>query len=512
MFFRFGSLAAAGALALVLGACSGGGSGEAALSVSPNSVAVTAPTTGTAPSATLRVTLGKPPERQVYAIVEHTATGLANASVSVEDDRSGEVYLLFRAPDELGPGEYRDMVTLKLCYDQGCAEHLSGSPRQLSVVYNVTGQPAPAPEPAIVPTAAPADAGPLPVVAEHDLPHDVVDAEYSRALDAIVMVSVSPSPALYVYDVTTGRERMTPLASVPAVVSVSPDGRSADVGHDPVEPKTGGPGAPGGNGGGGGAVTHVDLLRVGAPGDVPTQRAVPVRIGDLVADGFGWTHIFPSGSGWSPVYSLNRWSGATAVKDFHTYQTRARLHPGGHAIYGATNGLSPSSIERWSDNQGDLAGGRRSPYHGQYEFCGNLWFSADGKRIYTPCGNVFRSSDYSSQDMTYMGTVALFDPAGNSPRIAALSDSAEAGQLILLEGVPYRYEDCGAFYQCQSRLSIYENQSLTPIASYRVPDVEVNGAPAPQLARFVFHSADGASKYVITWLYPGSEYRLLTVR
>ena len=35
--------------------------------------------------------------------------------------------------------------------------------------------------------------------------------------------------------------------------------------------------------------------------------------------------------------------------------------------------------------------------------CGNLWFSEDGRRIFTACGNVFRSATSKAEDMTYNG-------------------------------------------------------------------------------------------------------------
>src|SRR5205823_14490036 len=82
-----------------------------------------------------------------------------------------------------------------------------------------------------------------------------------------------------------------------------------------------------------------------------------------------------------------------------------RLHPGGASIYTATNGLSPANIEKLNISGGTASYAYGSPYWGDYSICGNLWISENGARIYTACGNVFRSTADQATDMRYMGRV-----------------------------------------------------------------------------------------------------------
>jgi len=494
MRVSFGLLAATACCALLLSACGGGGSGGDSLTVSPRSVQVTADTKQAAPTRDVTATLGETPDRDIYAFIEHSNLGIEDASFHVISDRSGVVSLRFRSPDTLGPGEFRDTLTLRVCYDPQCASQASGSPKTIPVTYTVTGEPAPAPEPALAPTSQPVDNGPLPIRSSRLLTHDVVDAEYSKALDAVVMVSSAP-PALHLYDVTTQAERVVALATVPTAVSVSPDGLSADVGH-------------------GDSVSHVDLTRVGS-GSPDTVRRFSLErpVGDLVTADSGWTHVFSAGNQSGGIYSINVLTGST--RQFGGFEDmRARLNPLGSAIYGTTTTISPSDIYRYSLDQGTISGGRDSPYHGNYQMCGDLWLSANGRRVYTACGNTFRASDFPSQDMTYMGILPRLNNDFYGPRIVSLSDSAEAGQIALIDApAPQFQRDCGVVYaECSSRLGIYESQHVNAIATYSIPDAQVDGVQRRQVAQYVFHSRDGTTKYLITWLYPGSTYQVLTVQ
>ena len=58
-----------------------------------------------------------------------------------------------------------------------------------------------------------------------------IDAEYSTALDRIIMVSAGPSQ-LHIYNPVTKADTTVTLSAAPNAVSVSPDGLFAAVGHD----------------------------------------------------------------------------------------------------------------------------------------------------------------------------------------------------------------------------------------------------------------------------------------
>jgi len=472
-----------------LSACGGGGGSGTSLSVTATSVSVTADTRADAPRAAVKGSLSQVPDREIYIYILHTDTALAGASFDIETERGGTLHMNFRDPDLLGPGIHRDTVSLSVCYDTDCRSQVSGSPKTIAVTYTVTGDPAPPPEPALGTTRPMPDGGVMPISSTHVLAYNVVDAEYSKALDAIVFVSSSPGPALHLYNPLTGTGRSMSLPEAPLHVSVSPDGLSANVALI-------------------GSVSHIDLSQVG-------PEAVPSRIfytggssSDIVTDGFSRAHVFAGN-----LYTINSATGSAGRLPYSVYGgMKARMSPSGNAIYSTSTSLSPEDLYRFTDQNGVITSSRDSPYHGGgYDMCGNLWLSANGKRIYTACGSTYRASDFKSQDMTYMGRMESYGLAFYGLRIVSLEDSAQAGELALIEGIQ-RKEDCGVYYrECPSRLSLYENQGLTPIASYSIPDAMIDGEAQPRTALYVFYSADGSRKYVVAWRFPGTVHEVLTV-
>lgn len=473
MSFRSGGIFAAGMLALGLTACGGGGSDSSTrMSVSPGAVAVSSKTTSVAPRASLTVSVNRTPERQVFAFVEHTVSGVARAEFTLNSETSGQVAIFFKDPDRLGPGTYTDTVTLKGCYDSNCTEQMGGSPKRISVSYTVTGQAPPSPEPDIPPTAAPTDSGVLPAEFMPMSDHDAVDAAYSPALEAIVMVSSWPSNALYVYDVASDTERMVPLSERPSAVSLSPDGLTAAI----IQ--------------GDRSLAHIDLRQVGLPGD-PRPFVIPLFTSafDLALDGNGRAHVFPGRNGPEyDIYSIQLGSNTRLRSTAHAIENmRPSLHSSGSTIYAATTTINPAYIEKYEIAEGKVNYLYNWPYHNEHQTCHNLWLSATGNRVYTACGNVFRASEYRVHDLTYMGAIALFDQEGVAG-IQALSDSAAAGEIALIET---NFQDCYSRPHdfCRNRLGLYDRQTLAPIASYSIPSNYIAG--------FVFHSSDGSEKYVI---------------
>ena len=111
---------------------------------------------------------------------------------------------------------------------------MQGSPFSVSSTFTVGT----VPEPGVTP---------LDVASRVALPHDVIDAEFSKTLNRIVMVGNYPANALYLYDPASGTEQQQALSAIPIAVSISPDGLTAAVGHDAT-------------------ITVVDLTMVGQPG------------------------------------------------------------------------------------------------------------------------------------------------------------------------------------------------------------------------------------------------------
>jgi hypothetical protein len=143
-----------------------------------------------------------------------------------------------------------------------------------------------------------------------------------------------------------------------------------------------------------------------APGD-PTPIAIPLDPWQIVADGEG--HAFASGASgqWTGLVSVDISTPGSAPSVMMNIDdgTNIRIHPDHTRIYGADNGLSPSDIERYDVIDGALQYAYDSPYHGDYEMCGDLRIHPAGKTIYTACGNVFLATNAQTSDMTFAGSM-----------------------------------------------------------------------------------------------------------
>jgi hypothetical protein len=180
----------------------------------------------------------------------------------------------------------------------------------------------------------------------------------------------------------------------------------------------------------------------------PTPVWVPLDPWRLVADGTGVAHA-ASGSGqWTSAVSVDLGTGVWSLTSASIREnTHIYLHPDLERIYGADTGLSPSDIERWNIAGGAVQPAYDSPYHGDYEMCGDLRLHPDGNTIYTPCGHVFLASNVAASDMTWLGDLGLewadlaFHPSGSSA-------------YLLVEGAPAIYE--------------YDTATLAPLATHPI--------------------------------------------
>lgn len=308
------------------------------------------------------------------------------------------------------------------------------------------------------------------------LRYQVSDAEFSRSLNRVVMVSSLPNQ-LVLFDPTVGREAgVVPLPTVPTCVSLNLEGTSAAVGHD-------------------GFVSVVDLTR---PALIRTF-AVQSDVLDIV-HGNGYAYVFPRRDQWTTARTVRLSDGAdltpTPFGNSIYAGTLAKMHPSGRKVYGANNGLSPSDIERYNIGaDGVLRYGDDSPYHGDYAMCGNIWPTRDGLRLITRCGNVFRSSDTQTQDMIYNGKlsnsnwVVSADHAQGTNRILALALNQNPGF---------------GSGQAPTELSVYEYEFLNPLWRIALPTFPVANRQAQSFGKFVFASQDDSQAIVIVQADPAA--------
>lgn len=275
----------------------------------------------------------------------------------------------------------------------------------------------------------------------------VVDAEYSRALDRVVLLT--DPPELHIQDpLADAEDLVVTLPLEGRAVSVAPDGLTAAVGHD-------------------GWVSLVDLVD-GTLVDTVTTSADSL---DIVLAGNGYAYVFPVRDQWTSIRCVNLETGAEELSTGMSIYagTLARLSPRGDAIYGADNGLSPSDIEKYDVSAGTAAYLYDSPYHGDYYMCGNLWFDEPGDRIFTRCGNVFHSTGDPDTDMRYAGSLGINGNGGWQSGIVDLAHSSVAGLVLAIQG---RTTTAYGGVSGGTKIGVFEDDFLTLRSTLAAPDGE----------------------------------------
>lgn len=299
------------------------------------------------------------------------------------------------------------------------------------------------------------------------LPFRVVDAEYSDALNRIVIVAAEPN-RLIVLDPEAGTHSALTLPLTPSSVSVRPDGLVAAVGHN-------------------GYVSIIEL----SPLRLQHTRTVSTDVSDVVLAGNGYAYAMPRVDQWEEIHSLEIASGVETLGGSIRAGTVARLHPAGDKMYGADRGLSPADIERYDISKGTATVAYDSPYHGDHAMCGELWFSQDGARIFTACGNVFRASNVRQDDMKYNGALE-----GN-PSVRSL-DHSTAAKLVAVVHRGAQFTFPGDPVPTSAReLSVFEDQFLGFRQKVTLPKFKAGNTEYHAEGRFVFFNALGTRVYVL---------------
>ncbi|WP_242393118.1 PKD domain-containing protein [Anaeromyxobacter oryzisoli] len=305
------------------------------------------------------------------------------------------------------------------------------------------------------------------------LGHAVVDAEYSRALERVVIVGTSPN-RLYLADPVGMTEQSVDLSLAPTSVSVSPDGLHAAVGHN-------------------GWVSYVRLSP--APLVVEKTIATTADVLDVVLAGNGWIYAFPRVDQWAEIHCLEISTAKEVLSaDWSIYAgTKAKLHPGGTSIYGADNGVSPSDIEKYDIASGTAKYLYDSPYHGDYAMCGDLWISEDGLRIFTACGNTFHSNTVqgttAGSDMTYAGALE------GTARVRWVDHSLAAHRVLAIPAAdPWAYPPQPA---ADAELRVFSDDYLARQETVALPHLGISGTGYLVHGRFVFFSKDGTRRFVL---------------
>ena len=137
--------------ACLLLACGGGGGGSTpvtpapalSMSVSPQSLAVTASLADAAPTTSITITLSAQPSATLYVGLTSPKGYVTNASVSSATATTTTLTLYFLSPSSLGVGSFSDTLQLGVYSDQAGTKPIGNSPVPVPVTYTITPIPAP---------------------------------------------------------------------------------------------------------------------------------------------------------------------------------------------------------------------------------------------------------------------------------------------------------------------------------------------------------------------------------
>ncbi len=283
---------------------------------------------------------------------------------------------------------------------------------------------------------------------------NVVDSDYSVALNRIIAVASSPNE-LHIYDPAAQTDAVVSLNLAPTCVSVAPDGLHAAVGHD-------------------GYVSYVDLQAR------TLLRVFPVQspVGAVLLAGNGYIYV-PS-SLLSGMLSIQIATGAITIANTGGASgSSARLEPNGKYFY------TFPGLYKWDITNGPAVFYSSAPFGGNYGNTG--WLFQDGSDIIGGSGQVFTSSDVKAQDGLYVGAF----PTGIQ---WAANSSALQSTAVIPYTSPYPYPPTLLF---DTQLHFFGETYLGSSGSIPLPQVIVGSNSYLAHGRFAFWNSSATSLYVV---------------
>ncbi|WP_460858696.1 hypothetical protein [Rheinheimera gaetbuli] len=291
-----------------------------------------------------------------------------------------------------------------------------------------------------------------------ELGFDVTASAFSEQLNKVIFIASNPNQ-LILFDIENSSFETIDLAGSSSVLELSLSGTRAAVGFA-------------------NSVAIVDLVTK----QVTATYSVASDIIDLVLPDNGYLYVFPKTRQWANITTINLATGEemTHIGNSIYAGTLADLHPSGDYIYGADNGLSPSDIELYNISGGNARYVYDSPYHGDYDMCGNIWLAEDGKNLFTPCGNVFKANPGQADDMQYVSKLTI------TGAIKAISQKADEIALINT-GAWWYHGDA----EIGHVIYFYDYPGLSQVRSLEIPTTKINDTEFKNYGVNLFHNSAG---------------------
>ncbi len=303
----------------------------------------------------------------------------------------------------------------------------------------------------------------------------IIDAEYNRNNDVLVVVSESPYE-LRVFDISNNSVESVALNKLPTSLSVGLNGNHAVVGHD-------------------GSFSYINLSTM----EVENNYEVSTNVFDIILAPNNWVYVFPTGGVLDRIRCFNL---STGEKTLHTGSSiglrRVRLHRSGRYIYGATRGSSPGNFEKYDISNGTAEYLYRSPYHGTYSFGGDIWISDNGSRLFAKSRNIFNASTLQNNDMTYNGELV------GVSNVKTLDHSSAAQSVYAIF-----YSDNSWNAPPGDEIRKYSNhswvfQGTIELPGFLIPDGTGDGNIFKSQGHFGFFNSNGTKFHVIVKVQEGS--------
>jgi hypothetical protein len=300
-----------------------------------------------------------------------------------------------------------------------------------------------------------------------------IDAEYSTALDQIIMVATAPD-ALYIYDPVGATATPVSLGATPVAVSVAPDGLHAVVAHAS-------------------SLTWVDLQTAKV---VTTYSVSTVDASDIVYTGSGVACVTPGpGTSDPSLRNILLSNGTETVISFAYQSPNATAVAGGAAddtvlVYEASTAAG-ANLAKLDTSTGLATFVTRTPYglSGSYA---NLWASDDALYFISSLGAMTRVSDLA-------GTKSISPPQSISDTIVHAATASTRSVAFAI----WKYTSTA--YPEDEAVSTYAYPALGyPTQTTQLPDFVVNNTGYPSHGRFVFVRSDQAHYYVVMQADPSA--------